>query len=49
MWLFVILVLCSAVLVFVFIKRAKKKEPPDVSYVCDICGDKDCDCHKVNK
>ena len=48
MWLFVVLVLFAAVAVFVFIKKAKKKELPDVRYVCDICGDKDCVCHKEN-
>lgn len=46
MWLLIIFILCAAVAVFFTLGRKKKAELPRETYVCDICGEKDCLCHK---
>jgi hypothetical protein len=47
-----IFVLIAALLAFLFfqIVLKKQKKPKDdlIVYTCDICGDHDCICHKVN-
>ena len=45
-WLIIVLVLFSVTMAYIFTKRSKKEEMPHVRYVCDICGEKDCICHK---
>jgi len=48
----IIFVLLAAVLAFLFFQIIlyKQKKPKDdvVLYTCDICGDRDCICHKEN-
>jgi hypothetical protein len=47
-WVIVILILGSAISLYVIAKRRKRIIAPDVTYVCDLCGDHDCDCRKEN-
>ena len=49
MWqliVFAILIIALAIWVF---RIAKTKKTPHDTYVCDICGEKDCVCHKQEK
>jgi len=41
-----ILVVCGAVVVYLLLRRQKKNPPDHDVYVCTICGEKDCICHK---
>ncbi len=45
---YLILVVVCAVVLGYLILRQKRKEPED-TYVCAVCGEKDCVCHKVEK
>ncbi len=45
MWHLILFALCLVVLTVVVSKITRKK-PPDATYVCDVCGRKDCICHK---
>jgi len=47
-WILVIAMLLVVIAWYVGIRRQRAKKPPDASYVCDVCGEKDCDCHKVD-
>ncbi len=44
----IFVVLLALVLAFVVHKTAKKDEIPPETYVCDICGEDVCICHKEN-
>ena len=46
MWLAIFLILCAAVAAFVVFSRKKAEKPPQDTYVCDVCGEKECICHK---
>jgi hypothetical protein len=46
MWLLIIVIILVVIAAWVHMKRKGKEELPHVSYVCDICGEKDCICHK---
>ena len=46
---YLIIVLVCAVAVGVLIARLKKKKAPQDTYVCDVCGETECLCHKVEK
>jgi hypothetical protein len=48
MWTIFIIVLFAVILACLFVKKTKKKELDNDIYVCDICGEKDCICHKEN-
>jgi hypothetical protein len=50
MWLLIVLIIIGAALgaYFVFLQTRKIEEPPDTpdTYVCDVCGEHECICHK---
>ena len=46
---YLIIVLVCAVAVGFLIFRWKKKKAPRDTYVCDVCGETECLCHKVEK
>ena len=46
MWEVIIVVFLAALLIYVLTRKTKKNEPPKETYVCDVCGDKDCVCRK---
>jgi hypothetical protein len=41
-----LLVVCAAVIAYLLLRSQKKKSPPPEVYVCNVCGEKDCICHK---
>ena len=41
------LVAAIGVVAYYLLRRSKKKVSPLDVYVCDVCGKKDCICHKV--
>jgi len=47
MWLLIVLIIVGAALgvYFVFLQTRKIEQPPD-TYVCDVCGEHECICHK---
>jgi hypothetical protein len=48
MWEVVIVILLAGLLVHVLTRKTKRKELPNETYICDVCGDKDCVCRKEN-
>lgn len=48
LWIIIILVLFAVALAYAFSRKTKKEEGPHVTYVCDVCGERDCVCHKVD-
>lgn len=46
-YLLAVIVCIAAVGCLIFFK--KKRQKPQDTYVCDICGEKDCLCHKVER
>jgi hypothetical protein len=44
----VAVVVCAVVFGY-WISRKRNKKPPQDTYVCDICGEKECLCHKEEK
>jgi hypothetical protein len=42
------LIVCIAAAGYLIFLRQKRQKPQD-TYVCDICGQKDCLCHKAEK
>ena len=46
MWAVILLILCAAVVAFVLFSKKKTEGPPQDTYVCDICGEKECICRK---
>ena len=46
---YVIIFIVCAVAVGYLIFRQKNKQKPQDTYVCDICGERECLCHKVEK
>jgi len=49
MWFLIILVLCAAVALFLAFRKKKSQELPVDVYVCDVCGERECLCHKQEK
>ncbi len=47
-WVIIIAVLLAVITWYVLTRRQRGKEAPDAIYVCDVCGERDCECHKVN-
>jgi len=41
-----IIVLCAAGILLLLARRQRKPPPPRDTFVCDLCGEKDCICHK---
>jgi hypothetical protein len=44
-----LLILGAGVVAYFLFRGGKGKEIPSDVYVCDVCGEKDCLCHKVEK
>jgi hypothetical protein len=44
----IIFLVCAVVVGYLVFRQKNKKEPQD-TYICDICGEKECLCHKVEK
>ena len=44
----IVVVVCAVVVGYLIFRRKNKKGPQD-AYICDICGEKECLCHKVDK
>ena len=42
----ILVIVCAGVVGYLLFRRKKEKEPHD-TYVCDVCGEKECLCHKV--
>jgi len=49
MWLAIFLILCAAVAVIVLFRKKKAANPSRDVYVCDVCGEEECICHKEGK
>ncbi|MBN1102464.1 MAG: hypothetical protein JXL84_03520 [Deltaproteobacteria bacterium] len=41
-----VLILAAALAVYFLLRKPGMKDPPRDLYVCDVCGKKDCICHK---
>jgi len=41
-------IVCAGVAGYLLLRRKNRQEPQD-TYVCDVCGEKECLCHKVEK
>jgi hypothetical protein len=48
LWIIIIAVLFAVALAYAFGRKTKREEGPHVTYVCDVCGEKDCECHKID-
>jgi hypothetical protein len=48
-WVYLLLFLGAAAAAYLLVSKGKKAKPPDVTYVCDVCGDRDCDCREVKE
>jgi hypothetical protein len=46
MWPIIVVVMFAVILVYVLTRKARKEELPHVTYVCDVCGERDCLCHR---
>jgi hypothetical protein len=46
MWLIVIVVLVAAALAYVVFRKKKPDRLPHDTYVCDVCNERECICHK---
>jgi len=40
---------CAVVAGYLIFRQKNRKAPPQDTYVCDVCGEKECLCHKVEK
>ena len=49
MWEMILLGIGAAVVGYVLITRSKKAEAADVTYVCNVCNERDCVCHKEER
>jgi hypothetical protein len=48
MWLLIIVVICVAATAYLFLSRMNKDKAARDTYVCDVCGEIECICHKEN-
>jgi hypothetical protein len=48
MWIAILLVVLGVIGILVFRTR-QRKTPPQDTYVCDVCGEKECVCHKEGR
>ena len=46
MWFVILLILCAAVFAYLMMRRKGRQELPHDTYVCDVCGERECICHK---
>jgi hypothetical protein len=44
----ILVVVCAAVVGYLMFRQKNKKAPQD-TYVCDVCGEKECLCRKVEE
>ena len=44
----ILIVVCAVVVGYLLFRRKSQMKPQD-TYVCDICGEKECLCHKEEK
>jgi hypothetical protein len=49
MWSLVAIILIVAGAALVLFRSANKKRVPDATYVCDVCGERDCVCHEEER
>ena len=49
MWTLILFAVCMILLAIVVSRMTRKKTPPEDTYVCDVCGEKSCICHKEKK
>jgi hypothetical protein len=47
-WIIVIVVLLAVIGWYVVTRRGRPDKPADASYVCDVCGHRDCNCRRVD-
>ena len=47
-WIIVILAIAGGCVLYFYV-RSKTEIVPEDTYVCDICGEKHCICHKEEK
>ena len=45
-WGIIFLLIGAAAVGYVLVARGKKARAADVTYVCDVCNERDCVCHK---
>ncbi len=48
MWLLILVVLCVVAVAYLLLSRRNKDKAPRDTYVCDVCGESECICHKEN-
>jgi aspartate carbamoyltransferase regulatory subunit len=46
MWFVILLILCAGAIAYYTIRRKRRRELPHDTYVCDVCGQRECICHK---
>jgi hypothetical protein len=46
MWLIFIVLLCAAAVAYVLFRKKKPDTPPQDKYVCDVCNETECICHR---
>ncbi|MEJ2725927.1 MAG: hypothetical protein P8175_15050 [Deltaproteobacteria bacterium] len=46
MWFVVLMILCAAVIAYLMLRPKGNQALPHDTYVCDVCGQKECICHK---
>ena len=46
MWFVILLILCAAVIAYLLMRRKEGAEAVHDTYVCDVCGERECICHK---
>ena len=49
MWQIILFAICLVILWIVVSKLTKKKASANDTYICDVCGERDCICHKEEK
>ncbi|MFH1488243.1 MAG: hypothetical protein ABII06_05020 [Pseudomonadota bacterium] len=45
-WTIIILLIILALVAYAALRKPARNEPPPESFVCDICGQDECICHK---
>jgi hypothetical protein len=46
MWFVILLILCAAVIAYLLVRHKGGREIAHDTYVCDVCGQRECICHK---
>ena len=45
-WIIILIIIILLVILFAAKNKAQKRAPHPETYVCDICGENECICHK---